>query len=348
MANKYNPQIKIELKKLETDGSESDMDVQIIPDDIQVHEGNKPILVECNINKALGSGQQTAIVTLHNAPIIEEIRSNYFSYIETIRNQNWRVYIWAWWADSRAKTDAPYSPIFIGDIYEDVNVQPQSTNDATITLRANSHDYIMRSGPYKKEYAAETTYREIVDDVFAYFRDQLQAVNRLVIQDFEGLLDQKKVIRPFVINRNPTETLNDICRELDMVWGVDSKTMYFLKRDDFIFTERLMENPKGNADVRIASASGLTSLVNFSKYQFSFSALWDNVYEIGRGIGVEEFPQINVNSDPPIAGRINSLSINLDNYSGHTTDVICQYFNFAGDPRVILPPQRQDFSGRRL
>lgn len=347
MANKYNPQIKIEMFKLSPEGEELPMDVEIIPPDIQRYQGYKPILVECQISKELGAAQDTAVITLHNAPIIEEIRSNYFAYLQKIRDQNWRIKIWAWWSDSPDKTEPEYSPIFIGDIYDDVNVQSSSVNDSSMTLRANSHEFIMRSGKYRTEFPPETTRREIVDDVFEYF-GTLGYDKKIVIQDKNGILDEGIEKRRYVINRNPTEVLNDICRHHDFVWGVDSGTLYMLHRKEVFLKEQLPLIVKEKDFTATVYTTGMTSLVNFSKYQFSFSNLWDNAFSLGKIVAVAELPQINIFQEIPIAGRINRMDIQLSNYQGHSCNLTCQYYDFEGSEEVILPPQRQDFSGRSL
>lgn len=349
MANKYNPQLKIELFKLLPDGSEAPMDVDLIPEDIQNYKGNKPILVECQINKELGSAQQTATVTLHNAPIIEEIRTDYFAYLQRIREQNWRIKIWAWWSDSPDRTEPAYSPVFVGDIYDDVSVNSSSVNDSALVLRANSHEFIMRSGKYRTEFPAGTSYLDIVNNIFSYFKNELNYVDhKIVIQDMNDLLGGKAVEKPFVINRNPTENLNDICRELDMVWGVDSEAFYIIHRKEAFLEDQLPKIIKDGNLTATVFRTGMKSLVNFSKYQFSFSNLWDNAFSLGKILGVSERQQINVDQPTPIGGRINNLSIILNNYVGHSCNLTCQYIDFEGDGLVIIPPQRQDFSGRTL
>ncbi len=342
MTLKYNPQLKIELVKLTPEGDEEPIDVQIIPADLSHHSGNKPPRCQVNIQKALGSVQQQCTITLHNAPIIEEIRRDFAAFIPKIRDEFWRVKVWAWWANSPDKTEPDSSPVFVGDISDDFQVQSSGTNDSSLTLTAHGHNYLMRSGKYRKTYPPETSYREIVDDIFAYFVDEKKYGPKVVIQDFNGVLEKEKLTRSESVNQNPVEELNNICGDLDFVWGVDAKTLYMLKRDEYFLNDLTVDYNKITA--AIIYKSGTTSLLGFGKYTFGFETLFDTELSLGKLVAISEYPQFGVPFGN-IYGRVNELSYQLDNYSGHKMSVSCQFS--LGDDFVDLPPRKDDSSGQR-
>ena len=354
----YNPQLKLEFSLLNDDGNESDMTIDLFQgidgydsSDLNYHAGNKPIAVECNIQKSLGGGQQTADIVIHNSPYIETFRNNYKGELEKIRNQKWRVRIYAWYDDNGSVTQSPRPsdpPVFVGDITEDFVVTSSGINDTSLQLQATGHGWLANSGKMKQTWQAGTTYLEIVNDLFDYMlneknygRETRASTPKKVILNTGELNNTFK--RGFSINRNPCEVMNDICRDLDCVWGINNNIPYIMLRSNYFLNAEAPIESQPTEFNYFVDGRGMTSLVNFSKYTFSFSALWFNNFIVGGTVSQTEAPQVN--SQDLVLGRINEISIKLDNFNGHTTDLTCSYHLGAG--QVVLPPKRADNSGLR-
>lgn len=356
----YNPQIEIDFSLINDDGSESDMTINLFDgpagdySQLRHHEGWDPLKVDINVNKSLGGTQDRARITIHNTPYIEKFYLDYQAELEKIRIQKWRVRIWAWYSDNLTLTPRPaMPPSFVGDITEDFSVVPEDITDASIQLECMGHGWLSRSGKMKKTWVAGTTYREIVQDLFenmlskGYGREQRGDTPKYVIKADARL--GKTLKRGFSKNRNPCEVMNDICRELDFVWGIHNNIPYITPRDK-AFNTLLEDYPTSSAlpptALTNSHETGMSSLINFGKYSYSLSSLYDSGFMPGRYINTRQDPQINIGVfTGSVDGRINEISANLSNYGeGHQIDITCQYVKGRD---VILPPKRADNSGLR-
>ena len=337
----YNPHIDLEFRVLNDDGSEGATVNLTGNQNLNYYVGNKPITIECNVNKSLAAQQQTADIIIHNSPFIEAFRDNYQAVVSSIRTQKWRVRIWAWFSNSTAPTARPAEPVFIGDIIEDFEITSSSINDSAIRVQALGHGWLMNTGKYKDSWERGTNYLTIVNDLMTYISvDKKYGNGQFVVQD-NGRLASTTIKRGFTVNRNPAESLNDICRRFDFLWGVNNLIPYMLPRDgSFSAAEFPISSTVSNPNVFVNDE--LISLINYSKYTFGYASLWQDNLIIGSIIGETQLPQI-FNGDINF-GRINDLNIALSNTGdGHTVDVTCAYYDGA----VAIPPKREDNSGLR-
>lgn len=360
----YNPQLDLEFTVLNDDGTESPMTIDLFTGldgvsyaDLNHHDEWKPLNVECSVSKSLGGTQDQATITIHNTPYIEIFRKDYRAELNKIRNQKWRVRIYAWYDDNGTVAQSPrptMAPVFVGDITEDFNVVSSGINDTSLQFQALGHGWLARSGKMKKTWAATSTYLNVVTDLFDYMinvkkygRETIGATPKYVILPDARLNKTRK--RGFSIDRNPIETMNDICRDIDFVWGIHNNIPYILPRDKSfgILTDYPSSVTLPSTAIVIRENTGATSLANYSKYTFGFSSQYSEGILIGRYVQLRESDQVKSNGFGyiGIGGRLNEMEISLSNYgSGHQMDANASYFD-GGD--VVLPPKRADNSGLR-
>lgn len=362
----YNPQIEIQLNRLDVDGKEvfdqndpicnlsSKNPAGDVLNDYNYHSTNKPIRVNCDISKNIGSENDSAAIALHNHPLFEQLRENPASILNAIENSFYRLRVWAWHDDNDSLVQQPrpnIPPAFVGDVYEGFGFQSNEVTDSVITIQALSHGWLANSDKMRQTWPEGTEYLKIVEDIFAfivndrgYGIESIGAAPKSVIEGLEtaGRLSAKKLVKPFTIDRNPTETLNDICRELDMDWGIDNNIPYILNRNYYFATNELNSQPV-NPFNTIYDETSKTGLTSYGLYNFSSSMIYDAGVVLGNLYRLLDSPQINTNAG--IEGKLKSQSIKLSNVDGHNSQMEFDVYDIVSD-KVKLPRRRRDEKSR--
>lgn len=361
----YNPQIKLEINEILEDGADVPFNVDFLGGSDTSHsDTNKPLQINCTINNSLGSSQNTCAITITNSLYLEEFRRDPQAQLEKIKGKKLRVRCWGYFDDNNqtASTAMPFvQPAFVGDALEGFDITSSGVNDANLTINAQGHAWLATSGKYRKTWEIGQNYLEIVDEIMGeitFNRGQGQELSTdrpwFIIDDFDLKLEEKELESPLTVNRNPIETLNDICRDLDMVWGVHNNIPYILSRDRASQSDKFLIglNNQGLENKAVVNyETGLLSIIDYGTDGFSFTHNYDRNLFIGRVVEVSDEPQTG-ERDTFIAGRIRSVSTTLDNYTGNTMTVQCDYLTDynPGRPlqaKVVLPERRADNSGLR-
>jgi len=364
MAN-YNPQIKVEINEILPDGSDIPFAVDFFEGaDQNYHAANKPIHISCRTTNSLGGGQNSASISIRNPLYLEKFRKDPQAELAKFKGKKLRVRIWAWYDDNgtTALGAQPFNqPVFVGDALEGFSVSSQGVNETSIEIQAQGHAWLATSGKMRKTWEPGVTYLQICEEIMLEFienRGQGQEDNgqfpHFVVDDFPGRLEGKILESPLTINRNPMELLNDICRDLDYVWGVHNNIPYIVSRERPSRFDKLLVGAVNQFENRVAIISGFTSmsgLINYGTDTFSFSHNFDHNLFIGRVVEVNDEPQTGERGTL-VAGRVNQITGSFDNRLGHNMLLDCSYLtNYTRlaplDSFVVLPERRADNSGLR-
>ena len=360
-----NPQIEVEFSVINPDGTESDMNIKLWEDmngisyfDTKHSPEWRPLEVNASIIKTLGGAPDQSAITLHNLPWIELFRRDPVAELAKFRDESWRVRIWAWHDDngSTSQSNKPnIPPVFVGDITEDFGIQSGDTIDSALQVQATAYGWLVNSGKMRETWQAGTTYKQIFNDILqfiiskGYGRETRTATPRYVIKNDSRM--NKTLKRKFNVNRNPVEILNDLTRDIDATWGIHNNIPYVIMRDSYFGSVNGEEYPTQTGltdDYYVLNyESGLSSLINYSKHEFSINAKFSNQLLIGQAVAVDESPQTSGGllgvGTGLLFGRFNEINHQLNNYGdGHQSSITLSYL--SGDD-VVLPAQRADNSG---
>jgi len=354
----YNPQVDIEITRLAADGSEqqiTDNFTSIADQDFNFHSTNKPLDFKASINKRLGSEQDTCTVTIQNPQFLEDLRQNPTSFVENIRDNFYRIRVWAWHDDNNqvSNTVRPnIPPVWVGDILDGFSSGSTSTTDSQLTIESSSHSWLATSGKMRRTWAMGTTYDVIMNDILDWFlnergygKETIGGTAKKVITGVEnGLLASKATKKAFTINRNPIEVANDLCREFDLMFGFHCNIPYVLARSNYFLVNELNDISVGNEGVLIDRQTGKIGISDFSSYSINCSSIFNQYHIIGSLATISDAPQI----DGGLAlGRIDSTQITLANGSdGHVSGISCSYV--GSDGNIVLPRRRNNSSGSVL
>lgn len=364
----FNPQFDLEFTELDASGNESRTNklisllnstsfngVQI--NDYRHHQANKPIRVSANIRKDFTSAGNMATISITNSLFIEELKRNPKQFIKDLNSTYYRVRIWAWYDDNNLSSATPrpaVPPVFVGDVMDGVGVNFQADGtDSTVTIQAESHKWLMTSGAMKKTWGRGFSYLQIVQDLLQEIVDRGygsesfgQPPTYVIQQQTIPELSLKQLKRSKSITENPMNELNAICRDFDAVWGVENNVPFFCLRKEYFQPNRLNQTPVSTvSDPLIQAESGKIGLTSIGMYDFKCSSLWDNRLIMGNYYGASDAGMFlsNPNASFELDGRLDDVSINLDNYQGHTVDMRFSYFD--SDINEVVLPQRRDDSG---
>ena len=361
----YNPQLFVEINEIFPDGSDLPFEVDFFGGaDQNHHSENKPPVINCNITNSLGATQNTLFLTITNSPYIEEFRRDPQAQLERIKGKKLRIRVWAWYDDnsSLTRTAQPlYQPVFVGDALEGFSVSADGINDASIIIQAQGHAWLSTSGKLKRTWEPGFSYKTIAEEIMLYFieeRGQGQETNstfpHFVVDDLDLKLEEKLLESPLTINRNPMEVLNDICRDLDFVWGIHNNIPYIVSRNRPSQFDKLLISPFNQISDQKAecnSETGMTSIISYGTIGFSYSHNYDRNIFPGRVVEASDEPQTGERGTF-VAGRVNSVNTTINNYTGHSMRIECDYLTEYNpltplDSIAVLPERRADNSGLR-
>lgn len=361
----FNPQIKVEINEILPDGSDLPFEIDFFEGaDQNNHDRNRPPVVNVSTNSTIGATQNIAYITISNSPYIEKFRRDPQAELEKIKGKKLRIRVWAWFDDngSTAQGAKPfYQPIFVGDSLDGFSVSSSGINDSAIQIQAQGHAWLSTSGKWKKTWEPLTNYLTICEEIMAYFVEEKGQGQEssgdfpwFVVDDFPERLFKKELESPLTINRNPMELLNDICRDLDYVWGVHNNVPYIIAREHVpqqgLFLIGI--NNQGFDDkAEVNSETGMIGIITYGTNGFSFQHNYDRNLFIGRVVEVSDEPQTGERGTF-VAGRIRSVNASANNYTGHKFSIECDYLteynpNAPLDSKVVLPIRRADNSGLR-
>ena len=110
-----------------------------------------------------------------------------------------------------------FHQIYTGDLVDLSVTGGSKITDQSIVLTASSGEKALTSGKIKKKFAAGQSFMDVIGECFKVYEEF--GIKFDVIDDpFDKL--SKELKKPRTEDRLASQTLNDVCRELDMTWGI--------------------------------------------------------------------------------------------------------------------------------
>lgn len=292
-----------------------------------------------NIEKSLTSNADTATISITNHPVLEEMYKQKKLYFEKFNEKHLEVSILLYYVYPHAELfPEKTNCIFTGDITDIYIDESENTNDQGLTLKATCGYYANLRAEINKTYPAGISYRQVVEDLFTYFNKY--GHNLYTLDDPNNKLN-KPLKRARSYHTKVSEALNDIAKDLDMIWGFDCtpwtykergpigiypgipsdpsainryKRAWFADKISVFDTTGIHNNTGKERSIRgingleINGSTGKLGLIGYTKSQFSFTKLFDPSINIGMPIFASDVGARDQYVE--FIGRINRVAIN--------------------------------------
>lgn len=280
--------------------------------------------VDVSIDKSITSNADTATVTYHNHPSLEQMYFEKKAFFDRVNERFYDVDIFLY-HDGALDTEADRhrnTCIFTGAITDIQVANNTSITDSSVAFSLTAGGNTSTRTITNRKFAKGTTYLNVVNALLAQF-----TAYDATVSDPNGKLN-KVLPKARTIHKKTAEALDDICRDLEMTWGFDAiiahqrtadiqnsrKTIYFV---DKVSVFNHTNNPAAIANAGVGphdidGATGKMGRIGYTKSQFTFDHLTDCTLNIGRSVRVSDFGTMDAASDlnNEFLGRINRVSIN--------------------------------------
>ena len=291
------------------------------------------------IEKSLTSNADTATISITNHPVLEELYKQKKAYFNKFNEKHLELSILMYYEYPHVilfpeKTNC----IFTGDVSDIYVDESENTNDQGFTLKATCGNQANLRAEVNKSYNAGMSYRQVVEDLFKQFNKYGHEL--YVLDDPKNKLN-KPLKRARSFHGKVSEALNDIAKDLDMIWGFDGTPWTYKERGPIGIYPGIPSNPaainrpkrawfvdkisvfditgmhsdtgkerpiRGVNGLEINGSTGKLGLIGYTKSQFSFSKLFDPSINIGMPVFASDVGARDQYVE--FIGRINRVSIN--------------------------------------
>ena len=301
--------------------------------------------VDIRIEKSITSNLDTATITIHNHPILEQMYDQKKAFFDNMNEKFYEVDIFQYYhcnTDNEVTRERNQC-IFTGDLVDLSVTESSEITDQALNLSLVAGQRASLRTIVNKAY----TSAQIYDNVIADLLDQFTGYDLTVVDDpFNKLF--KNLPKTRTVHKKVSEVLDDICRDLEMTWGFDaarynintttsgylkSKGLYFVDKAS-VFDSLPSEDPadfnNGVGPHELAASTGKIGRIGYAKSQFTLTHLTDPALNIGRSVRASDYGTLNAASDlntgDAFFGRINRMSIN-----NNTTYIECTYIDEDGN-----------------
>ena len=305
MAEKFNREVTFTLREI--DGASVGAPAQFFGSEIgKEEEDNLPYEISASIRKSMTSNSDQCTLKITNFIALEKFYEQPDVFLEEYSQKDYILTVFLGYSD--------FVQVFSGDLTDIAVTGGSSINDQAIILTATVGERALSRGRIKQKFSAGQSFQDLVDKSFEAL---LPFGVELVLTDDPLDKLKKELKKPRTEDRAAGDVLNDICRELDMTWGIDSRQTqtdnnraYFVDKKSSFDVHGLFG--KGIFDV--GYETGLIGLPSFSKSQFRFTHRYDKHLNVGIAINLSVKPQIN--TDNKILGRISAVDLSATNKNG--------------------------------
>lgn len=315
-----------------------------------------------SLEKSLTSTGDTATISITNHPALEEMYREKKAYFDQFRDKHLEISILLYYEYPHVILfPEKANCIFTGDLVDIFAGENSNTNDQTLTFKATAGYNASLRAEVNKSYAAGTTYRDVVTDLFTFFNPYGHSLD--VIDDPNNKLG-KRLPRERSYHTKVSEALNDIAKDLDMIWSFDSNPWTYHERGPVGIYPGIPSNPaainntkrswwadkisvfdvtglhantgqerpiRGINGLEVNGATGHLGLIGYTKSQFTFSKLFDMSVNVGMPVFASDVGARDQYVE--FIGRVNRVSINNE-----IMQVECSYI----DPDTELAVLEKD------
>lgn len=268
-------------------------------------ESYLPYKVDCTITKSMTSNADECTLTIQNFEALEDFYQEPELFIDEYSKKDYILTIFLGYED--------FHQIYSGDLMDLSVTGGSNITDQAIVLKASSGQKALTAGKIKKKFSAGQSFRDITGECFKVY--EAFGIKFEVIDDPFNKLS-KTLKKPRTEDRLAAETLNDVCRELDMTWGIAERHEQTTPQIGYFVDKKSVFDVGifGRGVFDVSYKTGLLGLPSFSKSQFTFNHRQDKRLNLGVAVDLSVSPQINTASK--IRGRISAIAMSLTNKVG--------------------------------
>ncbi|MDB4461536.1 hypothetical protein N9043_01150 [bacterium] len=308
---------------------------------------------QVSIEKALTSMSDTATITLTNHPVLEDLYTRNRGLLNEWQERDLEVSIMLYHLFPHAdQYRDKCNCIFTGNIVDIAVGESKETTDQSLTIKASAGSNAALRATVNKFYTGSFTYRDVMFDLLSLYEPFGFNIPR--VDDPDSKLS-KFLKRGRRYDQKVSDALNDIAKDLDMVWGFDSnpwtykemsevgeypdtptdtnaifrnKNCYFMDKRSTIDITGLhadtgTEPPiNGVNGLRVSGETSHIGLIGHSKTQFTFNTITEPPYNIGMPVYADDAIAHLVVQEDRAIGRINRIMIN-----NNVTRCECSYID---------------------
>lgn len=323
-------------------------------DDLEIHGSlDNEFTFQISVEKAITSMSDTATIKIVNHPVLEKLYSSDSNLLRNWAEKDLEVSIMLYYRFPHAQLFRDKcNCIFTGDIVDISVEESTSTTDQSLVIKASSGNNAISRAIVNTVYTKDQTYRDILFDIFRYFEPYGYGIP--IVRDPDLKLS-KRFGRVRSYHNKAADVLNEIAKDLDMVWGLDAnpwtyqemsrqgiypdtptdltalnknKNCYFVDKRTVFDISGLhgstgTEPPiSGINGLRISGDTGHIGLIGRTKSQFTFNSPTEPPLNIGMPVYVDDVTAHLVQESERFIGRINRITIN-----NNKTHCECSYID---------------------
>ena len=295
------------------------------------NDNAQPFHLIGSVDKRMSSEPQSASISLTNPAsigevnIIEQWLSDYYLRSTEFLESDFQLEIISGYSENGV---AVWHQIFLGDIVDIGIPQAPTVSDMSITFDALGGNREMNRPRVKHVFDTGTSDLEIVEYIYGIWAQEWGTL-RGVIADPDGKLAATIRRKPFTIDRDETNALNDIADLHDYVWGIDRNHFFCVPKN---YIGEVTTDDK--AAYRVDTSTGKVGISGLEKGRVAFNHLIDADIQLGRRYISDDTPSLDV---PAMELRCDAISYTIDN----TSPQPCNVSGFIIDGDVAKLPTKQ-------
>ena len=269
-------------------------------------EAYLPYKMTCTITKSITSNADECTLTIDNYEALEDFYREPTLFLDEFSKKDYILTVFLGYED--------FHQVYSGDLVDLSVTGGSNITDQSVVLTASSGQKALTGGKIKKKFAAGQSFMDIANECFKAYEEF--GIKFEVIDDPFDKLGGKPLKKPRTEDRLVSEVLNDICRELDMTWGIAERHEQTTPQIGYFVDKKSVFDVGifGRGVFDVSYETGLLGLPSFSKSQFTFTHRQDKRLNLGVAIDLDVSPQIDITNK--IRGRISGISMSLTNKAG--------------------------------
>lgn len=275
-------------------------------------ENSQRFTMEGTITKSLTNEPQQAVVTFFNPEslntkdrIVELWLKNYFLIQDEMNKKDLKLSVFGAYINPTTTITGDLL-LFSGDVAS-ISIPPTSSiTDLRISINAYAGMRARSRKTMKEVFPAETSDLDIANAIIDHFIAEWGGFRGTIV-DPEGKLAGKLRKKPFTIDRNEYDALEEICEVHDFVFGNDRNHWWLMPK------KHVADTVSGDQKIRdISFQTGKVGLTGIDRGRLIFDHLMDTELQLGRAYKMTDAPSIK---DTEYDVRVDSLSYSLSNTS---------------------------------
>lgn len=300
---------------------------------------NNSLTFSYSLEKSLTSYGDTATIRVVNHPVLEQMYREKKMYFDKFRDKHLEVSLMFYYEYPHVILHPDkLNCIFTGDLVDIYTEDSSSTTENALVIKATAGYEASLRAEVNKNYSAGMPYRDVITDLFTYFNKYGHELS--LIDDPTNKLN-KPLKRSRTFHTKVVDAINDIAKDLDMIWSFDSTPWTYQERGPIGIYPGIPSNPaainnrkrswfadkisvfdvtglhantglgtpyRGINALEVNGSTWHTGLIGYTKSQFTFNKRFDPSFNVGMPVLAADVGAINQYVE--FIGRINRISYN--------------------------------------